>query len=373
MKLAQPKKSASPDFVFIALLGVIVIFGLVALASASAGESIRDAGNSTYYLMHQITNGLIPGIVLFLLGLSVYYRVWEKYSFFILVGAIILLLLIFTPLVDTHKGGSRWLDFGFFTFQPGEIMKLAFFLYVAAWISGGQERMKRVLDGLIPFLLLLGLVLALLLAQPATTTAGLIFVTSIIIYFTSGAKIRLIAIAMLFICLSATVFITLTSSSAEYRIERIRTFLNPETADTKDSGYQVELAKQAIGSGGLFGVGFGRSVVKSSLPEQMGDSIFPVIAEEFGFVGSVTLLLFFLTLIWRGLKIARRTSDMFGRLFVTSFVTIVGIQTFVNIGANTGVFPMTGVPLPFISYGGTSLAIFLTMAGIVANISKYRR
>ena len=160
-------------------------------------------------------------------------------------------------------------------------------------------------------------------------------------------------------------------SFTSYRSTRVNTFLNV-ASDPQGRGYHIAQAQLAIGSGGLFGVGFGNSTTKYFLPEPMGDSIFAVISEEFGFIGAGTLLIVFLAFIWRGLKIARDASDNFGRYLVTSFMCMFGLQTFVNVGAISGVIPMTGVPLPFISYGGTALAVFLTMCGIVANISKYK-
>ncbi|MFA6407766.1 MAG: putative peptidoglycan glycosyltransferase FtsW [Candidatus Paceibacterota bacterium] len=370
MKLARPKRNSSPDFIFIAFLAVLVVFGLVMLTSASSDLAKRDFNDSTYYLVHQLENGLSLGLIGFFIGYFVYYRMWEKYSLILLAGAIILLLAVFTSLGLTEKGGNRWIDLGFFSFQPGEFLKLAFFTYLAAWISKGQERGKSFWGGLFPFAILLGIVGLLLILQPATTTAGLIFLTSLIIYFTSGARIKFIAVLLLIASIGLVGLISLKDG---YRGDRLRTFMN-QKSDLQGKGYQVDQAKTAIGSGGLWGVGFGKSTTKLHyLPEPIGDSIFAVIAEELGFIGTTTFLLFFLAFVWRGLKIARAAPDMFGRLLVTSFISVIGLQAFVNIAAISGIIPMTGVPLPFISYGGTALAVFLTMGGIIANISKYRR
>lgn len=362
-------KSYGADIVFVAFLVVLVIFGLVMLTSASSDLAKNGFNDSTYYLKHQLLSGLLPGLIGFFIGYFLYYRTWERFAPYILILGIILLLLVFIPSVGlTLKGGTRWINLGTFSFQPGEVMKLAFFIYLAAWISKSQQRGKSLLGGLVPFSILVGLVMLLLLLQPATSMAGLIFLTSLLVYFTSGAKVRFVAALVLVACLGAIVLVSFRS----YRTARVNTFLN-SASDPQGKGYHIAQAQLAIGSGGLFGVGFGKSTTKYYLPEPIGDSIFAVISEEFGFVGAGTLLIVFLAFIWRGLKIARDAPDNFGRYLVTSFMCMFGLQTFVNVGAISGVIPMTGVPLPFISYGGTALAVFLTMCGIVVNISKYRR
>lgn len=368
LRFSNPKSSGA-DIVFVAFLVVLVIFGLVMLTSASSDLATKGFNDSTYYLKHQLISGLLPGLVGFLIGYFVYYRFWEKVAPYILIISIILLLLVFIPSVGlTLKGGTRWLNLGTFSFQPGELMKLTFFIYLAAWISKSQQRGKSFWGGLVPFSILIGLVMLLLLMQPATSMAGLIFLTSLLVYFTSGAKVRFVAVLILIACLGAIALVSLKS----YRAARVSTFLNA-TSDPQGKGYHIAQAQLAIGSGGLFGVGFGRSTTKYYLPEPIGDSIFAVISEEFGFAGAAALLIVFLAFLWRGLKIARDASDNFGRYLVTSFMCMFGLQTFVNVGAISGVIPMTGVPLPFISYGGTALAVFLTMCGIVVNISKYKR
>ncbi|MCX6788670.1 MAG: putative peptidoglycan glycosyltransferase FtsW [bacterium] len=368
LRFSNPKSSGA-DMVFISFVVIFVIFGLVMLMSASS-EGARSAFNdSAYYVKHQILSGLIPGIIGFLLGYFIYYRIWEKLAPYILITGIILLVLVLIPHVGvTLKGGTRWINLGTFSFQPGEIMKLTFFIYLSAWISKNIQRGKNFLEGLAPFTILIGLVMSLLLLQPATSMAGLIFFTSLFVYFTSGAKIRFLAALVLIACLGVIGLFSFKS----YRTARLDTFVNA-ASDPQGKGYHIAQAQLAIGSGGLFGVGFGKSTTKYYLPEPMGDSIFAVISEELGFVGAGALLIAFLAFLWRGLKIARDSSDTFARYLATSFMCMFGLQAFVNIGAISGVIPMTGVPLPFISYGGTALAVFLTMCGIIANISKYRR
>lgn len=359
----------SPDYLFIALLFILAVFGLVMLTSASSDLAKAKFGDSYYYFNHQLLYGLIPGIVGFFLGMFLYYRTWQKWAIPLLLVNLALLILVFTPLGFHAKGGDRWLDFGSFTFQPSELLKLTFFIFLSAWISKNKERSKSFQEGLLPFLILLGSVTALLILEPATTIAFLIFATSLIVYFVAGARMRFVAATLL----CATLGFSLLVYFTPYRLERVKTFLNPGQ-DELGSAYHINQALTAIGSGGLWGVGFGKSTTKLKyLPEPIGDSIFAVIAEELGLVGAFFLIVVFLLFIWRGIMIARASPDHFAQLLATCFITLIGLQTFTNIGAISGLIPLTGVPLPFVSYGGTALSVFLTMSGIIVNISRYRR
>lgn len=358
------------DYFFIAIVTILVIFGLVMLTSASSDLAKEKIGDSYYYLKHQIVYGLLIGIIGFLVGFFVPYKLIAKAAVPLLILSIVFLALVFTPLGGGQKGGSeRWLGFGQVSFQPGEFVKLAFIIFLSAWVSRKSERSENVYFGLLPFIFLLGIVSTLLVIQPSTTTAAILFLASLITYFTAGARVKFLFLTffVFLACLSLLVFIT------PYRLQRIVGYLNP-SADPLDTTYHINQALTAIGSGGIAGVGFGQSTTKLKyLPEPMGDSIFAVIAEEFGFIGSVAVVSLFFLFVWRGLMIGRRISDNFGRLLVTGFTSLVGLQAFINIGAISGIIPLTGVPLPFISYGGTALAVFLTMSGIIANISRYRR
>ena len=362
-------KTHTTDLVFIVIVLLLTIFGLVMLTSASSDLAKKDFGDSYYYLKHQITNGLIFGIVGFFLAFFIPLKYWEKFALPLLIVNIIFLILVFTPFGLEIKGSERWLSFGFFSFQPGELMKFTFILFLASWVSRNQARSKTVAKGLLPFLLFLGVVLGLLVLQPSTTIAVIIFLTSLIAYITAGARARFIAITLL---LAVVMFVGLIFVTP-YRMERVKTFFDGGS-DPLGATYHINQAQQAIGSGQLDGVGFGKSTTKLKyLPEPIGDSIFAVIAEEFGFIGSMAVLFGFLVFLGRGFMIARRSPDNFSKILTTGFVSLIGIQAFINIGAISGLLPLTGVPLPFISYGGTALAVFLTMSGIIGNISRYRR
>ena len=362
-------RSRFPDYLFIGLLAALVVFGIVMLASASSDLAKLRFGDSYYYLKHQIYFGLLPGIVGFFAAFFIPFRKFEKFAIPLLVISIIFLILVFTPFGLKIKGSDRWLAFGPLTFQPGEIIKLTFLIFLGSWISRDKERIKSFIKGLVPFLILIGAVMGLLVAQPSTSIAVIIFLASGAMYFAAGARFRFLfaAGAILVAVVGAITLVT------PYRMERIMTYLHPDS-DPLGATYHINQAVTAIGSGGLFGVGYGQSTTKLKyLPEPIGDSIFAVIGEELGFIGALALILVFTLFTLRGFAIARRTPDTFGRLLVIGFMSLLGVQIFINIAAISGIIPLTGVPLPFVSYGGTALAVFLTMCGIVANISRYER
>ena len=368
MRISKP--TSPPDYLFLAAIIILVVFGFVMLASASSDLAKDRFGDGYYYIKHQAINGFVIGILGFLTGLLVYYRRWERLAVSLLVVNIILLILVFTPLGLSSKGAARWLEFGSFSFQPSEVLKLTFLIYIAAWIVSGRKRNKSFSEGLLPFVVIVAVIAFILFKQPSTTIAALIFFTSIIMYFAAGARFSFLAI---FFALGAIGF-SLVVYLTPYRFARIITYIKPESANSLAEGYHINQALTAIGSGGLFGTGYGRSTTKLHyLPEPIGDSIFAVIGEELGFAGSLAFLFLFFFLIWRGFMIVRQTTEKFGKTLVIGFTSIMALQSFVNIGAVSGLLPLTGVPLPFVSFGGTSLAVFLTMGGIILNVSRYRR
>ena len=364
-----PKPKSSPDYLFIILIGILVIFGLVMLASASSDLAKEEFGSSYYYLKHQVIYGLSFGIIGFLITTFLYHQKLKKLALPLLILNIVALILVFTPLGISAKGASRWLQIGGFSFQPGELLKISFIIYIASWICGSKKRGESVTEGFIPLIVIIGIIGLLLMMQPATTIAIIIIGSSLAVYFVSGAKFKyIIGIILLgLILLSTVIYFT------PYRMERIKTYLHPKS-DTLGDAYHLNQSQIAIGSGGVSGVGYGQSTTKLNyLPEPIGDSIFAVIAEELGFVGATSVLLIFFAIVYRGLAIAKKASDSFGKLITVGFITIIGAQAVINIGAISGILPLTGIPLPFISYGGTALAAFMTMAGIITNVSKYRK
>ena len=362
------RKRSFFDWPIVFSAGLLVVLGIVVLASASFNLAKLKFDDSFYFLKHQLIFGLSVGVVGFLVASKVYYRQYEKISIIFLVISIGLLVLVFTPLGITAGGAERWLNVFGFSFQPAEILKLSFVIYLAAWLSErGRERVETFGKGLLPFIILLTLVCGLLLAQPSTSSTVMILGVSLIMYFVSGAKIKyLIGIVLLgMVSLAAIIYFT------PYRLERIKTFLNP-TVNDQGAAYHINQTLLAIGNGGLKGVGFGKSETKiKHLPEPIGDSIFAVAAEEFGFLGSLTLIGLFFILVARILFLAGRVKDKFGQLMMIGFGSLIAIQAFINIAAISGAIPLTGAPLPFISYGGTALAIFMTMVGVTNNVARY--
>lgn len=359
-----------PDFLLVVFIFIIIAFGLVMLASASSDLAKMEFGNSYFYLNHQLLYGLIPGLIGFFLASNIYYQNYKKLiiPFFIL--NIILLVLVFSPLGVISGGASRWLDLGF-VFQPSEFLKIFFIIYIAAWMSGSEKRKNSFWGGFFPFLAICGLISFLLLIQPSTSMVAILMFSALIIYFVSGAKISYILIT---IALAATVFFGfLYLAPDSYRTQRIMSFIDPNQ-NVLSANYQINQSLIAIGSGNIFGVGYGESTTKIRyLPEPIGDSIFAVIAEELGFVGGIALILCFLVLITRIFILAKRSRDHFAQLLLVGFGSLIGIQVFVNIGSISGLIPLTGVPLPFISYGGTALAVFMTISGIIVNITKHEK
>ncbi len=250
--------------------------------------------------------------------------------------------------------------------QPAEILKLAFVVYFSAWAAGMKDKMKSFKLGFLPLVILFLVLGALLLKQPDTDNLLMIIISGVAIFLSAGGKWRYVVI--LFV--TAVLGITVLAFMRPYIMQRITTFMHPEN-NAQGSGYQIQQSLIAIGSGGMFGRGFGQSVQKFNfLPEPIGDSIFAVEAEEFGFVGAFSLIILYVLFALRGLKIASMTSDGFGRLLVVGIVIMIVAQAFVNIGAMLGVVPLSGITLPFVSHGGTSLFITLLEMGIILSISK---
>ena len=356
-----------PDYVIVFCLAALVIFGLVMLVSASSNLGQFRFGDSYYYIKHQLLYGFLPGLIGFFAASRIYYRRYQKIAVFLGLISVTLLFLVFTPLGFSSGGADRWLKIGPITFQPAEIVKLTFIVYLAAWLGGNKERSQNLAKGFLPFLIISALVGALLLKQPSTSAAVILIATALIIYFASGAKLSYLAGMILLGILALALVIYLTP----YRFNRVLNFLSPDT-NPQGGGYHINQALIAIGSGGWFGVGYGQSTTKIKyLPEPIGDSIFAVIAEELGFIGSAILIIIFLILILKVFSLAKKSPDRFGKLLLIGFASLIAIQTFTNIAAISGLIPLTGSPLPFISYGGTALAVFMTMGGVIVNISKH--
>lgn len=356
------------DRTFLALVLIVAVFGLVMLTSASGPTSYEEYGNSFYFVKHQFLAGLLPGLAMMFIASRIPYTLYRTYALPLLLISVGLLTLVFIPGVgtDLHTFAKSWVQIGSFVFQPAEIVKLTFLLYLAAWMERRGTELKDFNAGLVPFLAILGVISFLMMQQPDLGSLSIIAAMAFIVYFAAGAPvIYLSGIGVI----GAVIFSILVKTS-EYRVNRLLTFLHPEL-DPLGAGYQINQALLAIGSGGLLGRGYGHSLQKHQyLPEVSGDSIFAVIGEELGFVFTVIFIGVFGAMIMRGFKIAQLAHDDFGRFLVIGIMGWFGVQAMVNIGAMLSLLPLTGVTLPFVSYGGTSLVVALTAAGIVLNVSK---
>lgn len=349
---------------------LLIVGGLFILASASIGISAERFGTPYFYLARQATGALIGLIALIIIS-KIPYKHWRTLALPMLVTSMGLLILLFFPQFGTGfgKGATRWLSIAGISFQPAELLKITFIIYLAAWLASRRRKLSNISEGLLPFLLITGAVGGLLIAQPDVSTFAIIAGASVILFFLAGGKIMQILLLMLMalVVVSSVVYFT------GYNIDRVLVFLDPGK-DPQGAGYQLSQSLIAIGSGGAFGKGFGLSEQKfSRLPEPISDSIFAVFSEELGLFGNIILLSLFFVFIWRGILIASRAPDKFGKLLAIGIVSVIFIQTMINIGAFTGLLPLTGTPLPFVSYGRSALIGVLASVGIIFNISRYTR
>jgi len=366
---SKARKPLGVDTVFLALVATLVGVGFLIFSSASLGLLARDGATFSSVAFSQFTFGVVGGGVTLLILSNVHYRHYRKYALYIFLLGLLATLAVFIPgLGMTHAGATRWLDLGITTVQPSEFLKIAYIIYLATWLSGMHRHVGDWKFGLVPFGIISGLTGTVMLLQPDTDTFLVMATGGLAMFVVAGARVR----DMFILALCGVALIAAVALLRPYVMDRLTTFLDP-TADPLGSGYQISQSLIAVGSGGVAGRGFGQSIQKFEyLPEPIGDSIFAVFSEEFGFIGIVALISLFMAFALRGFKIAQNASDMFGVLLVTGIITVIMAQTFLNMGAMLAVAPLSGLPLPFISHGGTALLATLAALGIVLNVSKYR-
>ena len=360
-------KSIDPTLASIVFL--LVFFGFLIFSSASLGLLARSGASFSSVAFNQFFFGIVGGTIALLVTSTIHYRHWRNYAFYIFVASCLISLLIFIPdLSFSHGGATRWIRIGNFTFQPAEILKIGTVIYLATWLSGMQKNIQTFKFGTLPFLGFLAIPGILLLSQPDTDNFLIICAASVAMFLTAGGRWR----DFLIMLMIGILMLALLIISRPYVMDRVTSFLDPHT-DPQGSGYQARQALIAVGSGGLTGRGFGQSIQKFEyLPEPIGDSIFAVFAEEVGFIGSLILLCLFIGFALRGYRIATEAKDLFGMLLVVGIVTAITFQAILNIASIIGVAPISGIPLPFISHGGTALLVTLAAIGIVLNVSKFR-
>ena len=350
----------------------LLVAGLGIFSSASLGLLARTNISVFSIAVNHIVLGIFFGSLIAYTASRVHYRVWKKWAPHLFIASAFLTALVFIPGLGLESGGGkRWLLFGPISFQPAETLKIGTILLLAAYFSKYRARLDDWRYGLGAFLAILAVPSLILSMQPDTGTLVVILASGTAMFFAAGARWKHIATIILIGAIGLAVLIF--AFDRDYILDRFATFLNP-FHDPQGASYQVRQSLIAIGSGEVFGRGFGQSIQKFSyLPEPMSDSIFAVAAEEFGFVGSIAIVGLFIGLASRGFSIAARAPDYFGAILATGIVTYIVGQSFVNIAAMLNLAPLTGIPLIFISQGGTAMLVALGSIGILLNISRYTK
>lgn len=363
------KKGKGIDRIFLGLVLVLLVVGFFIFSSASLGLLAREGIKYSSVATSQLI-GIAIGLVLMTILMRVPYKLIRPYALYIFITTIALTLLVFVPGIGFEfNGARRWILLGNFSLQPAEFLKYGAVLYLAAWLASTRGRLDNLKEGLLPFMGILGVVALVLLIQPDTGTLLVIGVTLTAMYMAAGAKVRDLGILFA----TGIAGLGLLALLRPYVMQRFLTFLDP-SSDPLGGGYQLQQSLIAVGSGGLFGRGFGQSIQKFNfLPEPIGDSVFSVYAEEFGLLGCLILIALFVAFAYRGLRIASRAPDLFGGLLAMGIVILITSQSFINIASMIGVMPLTGLPLLFVSNGGTAMMMTLAGIGVVLNVSKHSK
>lgn len=358
-------RRGSPDFIIMSVALILLTIGLIMVFSSSAVSAYLDHGDSFYFLKRQLVSAAVS-IAVMIFTMNFNYQYYKKLANLGLLGFLFLLMLVLLIGVVSH-GSSRWLDFGFRSFQPSEGVKLAMVIFMAKRLSENRSKIEYFVQGLVPNLVITGVVCGLILLQPDLGTAICVAGTVYLMLFAAGSKLSHLG-------LLAAVGLSLVTGAimvSPYRMERVTSFWNP-WEDPSDSGYQIIQSLLALGSGGLVGMGLGQSRQKFFyLPQRHTDFIFAILGEELGFIGAGLVLLLFFVLLWRGFKVALTVQDGFGSLLAVGITSMIIVQMMINIGVVTASVPITGITLPFVSYGGSSLIFIMAGIGILLNISRH--
>ncbi len=364
MKRSNLKKV---DYTFLTLIIVFLILGLAMLYSASTVESYQNFGNTSHFFVHQLIYGVLIGTIAMYLFSKIDYHFWKKIIPFLVGGSLILLIFVKIPGIGfTFGGASRWIKFGPLFFQPAELAKFSAIFYLAGWISSRGQQIKNFYYGILPAISIIGLFALLILWQPDVGTMSILVITSLAMFFLGGIQVKQLFTIIGLGAIASFILIKLEP----YRAQRLSTFLNPKI-DPLGIGYQINQALLAIGGGGFWGYGYGFSRQKYNyLPQAFGDSIFAIMAEELGFIRIVLILGLFLVFAIRGIKIGLKAPDSFGKILAIGVISAIMTQVIINIAAITGLLPLTGIPLPFFSYGSSALIVLMAELGIMLNISR---
>ncbi len=366
--MKKPKvKMGQVDFIMFVTIMVLVAVGIVMVYSASSYTALHSKAyknDDMYFLKKQGLWAIIGVTSMIIVEKFDYHKIKSKTGL-IMIGTIVLLLAVFA--FPANKGARRWIYLpGGASIQPSEIAKYAVVLYMAKSIENKGERIKSFKYGIFPYLLVSGFYAGLVLLEKNLSIASVIMIVTIIVLFSSGCKKKHLAFLLLLVGAAGVAGIVLEP----YRMKRFVSFLNP-WEDPRGDGYQLIQSLLALGSGGILGTGLGQSRQKCYyIPEPHNDFIFSIIGEELGLVGCITIIVLFLIFIWRGIRTAIRAKEVYGTLLAIGITAVIAIQAIINIAVVTGSMPVTGVPLPFISYGGSSLVFNLIAMGILLNVSR---
>lgn len=365
--MTSPK---SVDRILLFIILTLVGAGFFIFSSASLGLLANSRISFSSVAFTQGVLGIGGGLTGMYILSRVYYRTWRKYAFYIFLLGVGISLLVFIPNFGLeHGGATRWIQLGGFSFQPSEILKIAFVIYMATWFSALQKDSADFWQSTAPFIFSTLVVGVIMLLQRDTDTFLIMVAAGSAMFFVQSGRWK----DLLIMAAAAMVLIVVLAFVHDYVMNRLTAFINPD-ADPHGAGWQVKQSLIAVGSGGWSGRGYGQSVQKFEyLPEPIGDSIFAVFAEEFGFIGVLVLIMLFSGFIFRGYRLATHALDDFGMLLVIGLITMVALQAFLHIAAMVKLAPMLGLPLPFISHGGTAMLITLSAMGIVLNVSKYQK
>lgn len=360
----MPKKAS--DFTLMISTIILVFIGIVMVFSSSYPDAYYNFNDPYHYLKRQLIFSFL-GLFTMIFFMNFKYWLLNRLSKVIFLGCILLDALLFTPLGRSFGGARRWISIAGFTIMPSEAIKLGSIILMASFLANKKNRIRSFKNGLIPSLLLIGFACGLILIQPDLSTSATLGATLVVVLFISGAKLSHL-FGLGFLGISG---IALAIYNEPYRLKRITAFLHPFEVKN-DEGWQVVQSLYALGSGGLFGSGLGQSRQKFFyIPEPYNDFIFSIIGEELGFIGGLIIILLFLVIIWRGIRIALGAKDLFGCFLASGIVALIAIQSLIHIGVVTSSLPPTGIPLPFVSAGGTSLMIFMAAIGMLLNISRH--
>jgi cell division protein FtsW len=361
--------TAPPDTLLFASVATLVAIGLVMIYSASSAVAYSDHLDPAYYFKRQLIWLVVGGAIAFG-AYRMDYHILKKAAPYLLLASILGVAVVLIPHVGiVVNGARRWIGASFFTLQPSEFAKLGLIVYLAAMLTQRGERIQQLTKGLVPLFVPVLLLALLVTREPDMGTASLLVMTAFAMFFAAGARIPHLA-AVIAVILPPVALMVLKSS---YQRARVLAFIDP-WKDAQNTGFHIVQSLLALGSGGLLGAGLGASRAKFFyLPEQYTDFIFSVLGEELGLVGALAVVLLFVIFAYRAIRIAIASPDRFGFFLVVGCASLVVIQAFVNIGVVTSSWPVTGVPLPFISFGGSSLIVNLVCFALIANVGRFRR